>query len=363
MKNFKSEGNEIRIHLTNISGVGATKLMQSLLPEIINTKKYFIKIAYLQFKKKDFIGIKFNNNTLIKYYRRYLPNSISRFLECTLFGYKFNGNTPLLVLGDMPIRCKSKQIVFLQNTLLLKASTEIKGLASIKYWLLRNIFKFNLRYVTKFIVQTESIKLLLVNKYPGLVGKVIVISQPAPSWLLNSNIKRTELSGCLQSGLNLFYPAAFYPHKNHKILSNFNSDNSLPISKIILTIPEGSISFHKNSKVECLGMLDEESVLDIYKKVDSLLFLSLTESLGFPLIEAMSIGIPIICSDLEYSRLLCGDQAIYFEPNNINSLEKAINSLHIKLADGWWPDWSAQLRNVPYDWESVAKTMIDNVLS
>ena len=37
--------------------------------------------------------------------------------------------------------------------------------------------------------------------------------------------------------------------------------------------------------------------------MDALLFLSTDESYGFPLIEAMFVGLPIICPDLPYARV------------------------------------------------------------
>jgi glycosyltransferase involved in cell wall biosynthesis len=97
--------------------------------------------------------------------------------------------------------------------------------------------------------------------------------------------------------------------------------------------------------------------------VDALLFLSKKESYGFPLLEAMFVGLPIVCPDRPYARIICGDQAIYFDPDEPDSLLIALLNLKKKLADGWWPDWSEQLMPIPKDWKEVARKMMNIVLN
>ena len=51
-----------------------------------------------------------------------------------------------------------------------------------------------------------------------------------------------------------------------------------------------------------------------------------------------------------------------FQANSADSLKDAVNELHAKLSTGYWPDWTEQLKTIPKDWESVAKTMLDIAL-
>ena len=46
-----------------------------------------------------------------------------------------------------------------------------------------------------------------------------------------------------------------------------------------------------------------------------------------PLIEAMTLGLPIVCADLPYARGLCGGEAIYFNPLSASSAWEAIAEL------------------------------------
>jgi glycosyltransferase involved in cell wall biosynthesis len=200
-------------------------------------------------------------------------------------------------------------------------------------------------------------KSALISCYPEVVGRVYIVPQPAPNWLLRSNLKRTK-SNRSSLGLKLFYPAAHYPHKNHHLLSAITHSNLWFMSELVLTIPKELNPNPEVNWIKCVGALDPSSVLDMYKNTDGLLFLSFTESLGFPLIEAMWVGLPIICPDLPYARTLCGNIAIYFNPADINSLSSAITELNQRKQNGWWPDWSTQLAAIPKDWDVVADMML-----
>ena len=103
-------------------------------------------------------------------------------------------------------------------------------------------------------------------------------------------------------------------------------------------------------------------MLKAYHDADALLFLSKEESFGFPLIEAMYLGLPIVCPDLPFARALCGDDAIYFDPNDIESLRLAIIHLKSRLIDGWQPDWNKQIKKIPKNWATAADEMLDLVM-
>ena len=73
----------------------------------------------------------------------------------------------------------------------------------------------------------------------------------------------------------------------------------------------------------------------------------------------MYIGLPIVCPNLPYALEICGDQALYFDPNCANSLMEAITALQQKIINGWYPDWRRQLQNIPISWDITATKFID----
>jgi glycosyltransferase involved in cell wall biosynthesis len=350
----------VRLHVTNIAGLGAVQLIQSLLPGFERLSAYKVEAIYLPSRGELSHYEVACSETKLIYYKRYLPNSISRLLECTLFSSKFDSTTPLLVLGDIPLRSETKQTIFVQTPLLVHGSSTGRYLGVIKYWIARWLFRLNSAYVSAFIVQTEAMKAGLIDTYPKIKGRVHVIAQPAPTWLLESQLKRTQRNIRVDSGLRLFYPAALYPHKNHQLLSTLQSNQAKtwPVSELLLTIPENYNPNPAISWIHCVDRLAPDKVINAYRTTDALLFLSLSESYGFPLVEAMWIGLPIICPDRPYARTLCGDQAIYFNPENLNSLHEALVDLRNRLDSGWWPEWSEKLHAIPRNWDEVAAAML-----
>lgn len=351
---------EVRLHLTNVAGVGATQLLQSLLPALETESEHSITDIYLPNRGALFSYRPINSAIRATPYRRYLPNAVSRFLECTLFGRRFNGQTPLLVFGDLPLRCDSQQTVFVQTPHLLRPAFFRWSLSAIKFALLRAVFRLNLRHAQNYIVQTAFMRDALISTYPSLAGKVHVIPQPVPTWLIKAGLKRSRRADSCGDKLKLIYPAASYPHKNHRLLAGINSmtASNWPVQSLQLTIkPQLNPAPHV-PWIRCTGFLAAPAMIDIYAGADALLFLSSDESYGFPLVEAMYIGLPVICPDLPYARVLCGEGAIYFDATDVSSLKTAVTQLSQRLAGGWWPDWSEQLAAIPTDWATTAKKLL-----
>ncbi|WP_448652352.1 glycosyltransferase [Pseudomonas fluorescens] len=351
----------VRLHLTNIAGLGAVQLLKSLLPALERYRGVRIVEAYLP-DRGDLASYQSADGSIkVTSYRRRLPNALSRLLECLYLGRRFSGEPPLLVMGDLPIRCAARQTVFVQNSHLLRPATFSWRIAGLKLALLRWVFRANLRYAQAFIVQTTLMRDALIASYPSLQSRVHVVPQPVPAWLLNAGLQRTGRSASGAGPLQLIYPAAGYPHKNHKLLAAVDDINMTqwPVASLELTLDQKSNPAPSLAGLRCVGMLSAQQMLEAYSRVDALLFLSTDESYGFPLVEAMFAGLPIICPDLPYARVLCGEGAIYFRADNADSLKNAVNELHGKLSAGYWPDWSEQLKTIPRDWETVAKTMLD----
>lgn len=353
----------MRIHLTNVTGLGATQLLGSLLPALLASQRVTVSDVYLSDANSPAFSHLCEAAGRIHRYKRLLPNAVSRLLECTLFSGFFDGKDPLLVLGDLPLRCKARQVVFVQTPHVLKTPHSSTSLSSLKARLMRWVFRHNSRYVQAFIVQTSAMQRALVASYPTLAGKVHTVSQPPPTWLLNARLREKPRAFTANDRLHLIYPAADYPHKNHRVLQSVCTDSQAewPVEELLLTLSPGKNPAPKVPWIKCAGILQPEAMTAAYCRADALLFLSSAESYGFPLIEAMYLGLPILCADRPYARALCGDSAIYFDPDAIQSIHAAVCELKTRLINGWRPDWSAQLSQIPPNWNAVADRFIDIV--
>ena len=346
----------LRVHLTNISGAGATQLVQSLLPALEQSSAVEITQVYMP-DRGALAGYQTQGHALT--YGRRLPNSLSRLLECTILAGQFDGDEPLLVLGDIPLRCKAPQTVLVHTPNLLKPTTRIWSMGALKYAISRWLFRLNAEYARAYIVQTPWMRDALASSCPGIVDRIHVIAQPVPAWLLAANLDKRTRRTSQSPKLNVIYPSAWYPHKNHKLLGDITADQAKdwPVDSFQLTIPQDKNPAPSVNWIKCTGFLAPGEMIQAYQCTDAMVFLSTDESYGFPLIEAMFVGLPIICPDLPYARVLCGEGAIYFDPHSVHSLHRAILTLEAQLAKGWWPDWGRQLENIPKDWSQVASEM------
>jgi glycosyltransferase involved in cell wall biosynthesis len=72
-----------------------------------------------------------------------------------------------------------------------------------------------------------------------------------------------------------------------------------------------------------LGDLPHKELLNLYDTSRALIYPSLTESFGLPLIEASALGIPIVASELDYVRDVCKPIET-FDPTSEVSIARAV---------------------------------------
>jgi glycosyltransferase involved in cell wall biosynthesis len=79
--------------------------------------------------------------------------------------------------------------------------------------------------------------------------------------------------------------------------------------------------------VLALGRVDEEELAWLYRHATLLLFPSLYEGFGFPLLEAMASGLPALVADIAPLRELGGEAAMYLPPQDPAAWAAAVKAL------------------------------------
>jgi glycosyltransferase involved in cell wall biosynthesis len=79
--------------------------------------------------------------------------------------------------------------------------------------------------------------------------------------------------------------------------------------------------------VEFIGAKSHTAMAALYRSVDAMIYPSLCESFGFPLVEAMAGGTPIVAADLEVNREICGDAALYYAAKDPERCAEAMRRL------------------------------------
>ncbi len=91
---------------------------------------------------------------------------------------------------------------------------------------------------------------------------------------------------------------------------------------------EAFIAQHNlGDRVKLLGRIPHEAVHQLYRAADVFVYPSLCESFGFPQVEAMASGLPIIAADRPLNKEMCGDAAVYYPAHDAAALAREIVSL------------------------------------
>lgn len=82
--------------------------------------------------------------------------------------------------------------------------------------------------------------------------------------------------------------------------------------------------FNIQNRVIQLIKPDDETIINLYSFADLFVFPSLIEGFGLPPLEAVSLGCPVILSDIPILRETFGEAGLYFNPYSEEALAKAI---------------------------------------
>lgn len=170
-------------------------------------------------------------------------------------------------------------------------------------WFYKNIYPFFIKFFlhsdTHVFVQLECIKKSFHNRFGVPLSNIHVIS-PTVRMPIAKHINKNVLLP-LDEKVNLFYPATPFFYKNHSIILRAIEAVDCNV-RLYLTVNEADISLTNGDKIVCLGRIEYDKVLSMYVSCDAMVYPSYIETYGLPLIEAASLGIPIIAADLPYAR-------------------------------------------------------------
>lgn len=117
-----------------------------------------------------------------------------------------------------------------------------------------------------------------------------------------------------------------------------------------------------SSKVTHLGRVSDETLLNLYRRALCLVYPSFYEGFGLPPVEAMRCGCPVIVSSTSSLPEVCGDAALYCDPQQPRTLANAIKRL---MTD---PKLVSDMRArgihqaTQYTWKSTTQKLVNCLL-
>ncbi len=134
----------------------------------------------------------------------------------------------------------------------------------------------------------------------------------------------------------MYYPAATWPHKNHKTLlaalkilqERYRFDGQLVLSGIAMKANDEILieiqSLGLEDTVKILGYLPYADLPAIYNLARVMVFPSLFEGFGIPLVEAMACGCPVACSNVTSIPEIVGNAGVVFDPRSAEDIAEKV---------------------------------------
>ena len=193
--------------------------------------------------------------------------------------------------------------------------------------------------VDSFITKEKLCRIYNLEK-----EKVIVIPfEPAP--LIKESDKKLIKKSYpkINNDLNspyIFYPAQFWPHKNHiyilESISILKKVFKIKMNVVFTGSNKGNLNYIVKSanqlqikdQVSFLGFVSNVHLLDIYIKSFALVMPTYFGPTNLPPLEAFKLGVPVFYPDFKEMKEQVGDAAIFIDIYNPNSLAEQINNLY-----------------------------------
>jgi glycosyltransferase involved in cell wall biosynthesis len=125
----------------------------------------------------------------------------------------------------------------------------------------------------------------------------------------------------------LLYPARPWPHKNHaRLYAAFaHVRRERPQLRLVLT-GEGDFGSVPDG-VDVRGRVSTDELVSLYRGAAAVVFPSLYEGFGMPVVEAMACGCPVACSNVASLPEVVGDAARLFDPRDVDDIAAAIDEV------------------------------------
>lgn len=139
----------------------------------------------------------------------------------------------------------------------------------------------------------------------------------------------------------LLYPAMAFPHKNHlrlfEALAILRDRHDLRFDLVCTgrqyeshspILAEAVERLGLGGQVRMLGSVPTDDLVALYGAAWALVFPTLFEGIGMPVLEALQYGLPVISSRAACLPEVAGDAALYFDPTSTETIVSVLLTAH-----------------------------------
>jgi len=153
----------------------------------------------------------------------------------------------------------------------------------------------------------------------------------------NSDQSMPEALAPYADRMKLFCLTRYYAHKNLEsivtmlrrfpdeladvvVITTVAADQYPTAGRFLRSIKHPDV----RGRIVNVGPLPQSALAGYYRHCQAMFLPTLLESFTITYLEAMHFGVPILTSDLDFARHVCGRAALYFDPWDVNSIKNAI---------------------------------------
>jgi glycosyltransferase involved in cell wall biosynthesis len=195
------------------------------------------------------------------------------------------------------------------------------------------------------IIGTESGKAEIVQFYGVPPERVKLVPHPTPRFALcapKNSGKEVLAKYRIPEGY-LFYPAQFWPHKNHVGLllavNLLREKYNLILPVVFVGSDTGNLPHVRrmvdelglSGQIHFLGFVPQEDLLGLYRNAFALIYLTFFGPENLPPLEAFALGCPVIASNVAGAQEQLGDAALLVDPRDEEQIVLVVKSLYDDL--------------------------------
>jgi len=341
----------IDARLFNQTGVG--RYTSNLIENLLETDKSNNYVLFVRNEDFDQVKLKIKNLKL-KIVRVNIPwHSIKEQIQFTEILNRENLDLVHFPYFSVPISYSRPFIVTIHDLIIHhfptgKASTYPNFIYMFKILGYKYIISKACKKAKKIIAVSKSTKEEIIDHLEIPQDKIKVIYEGVDDKITNhksqitNNFQKTKYK-ILNTKYFLFV-GNVYPHKNaERMIKAFNIFlQYFPETLLVLVGKEdffyrrlrkavGKLDLGK--KVEFYGRVSDEELRALYKNSIAVVVPSLMEGFGLPALEAMSNKCLVLASDIKALKEICGEDAIYFDPYNIDDIAEKMKMAYLEKFD------------------------------
>ena len=242
--------------------------------------------------------------------------------------------------GTIPIRHQSPTVLTIHD---LQYREFPQYVQSHKLAYLKTVMPRSARRADVVAVPTEFVKQTVVDAYGIDPGRIVVVQHGIESTLGMSATGEAELRQKYSLGVGpiVLLPAMTHPHKGHLFLLDVMVKHwkALGVQLVLIgaagtaeeAVSQRAGSAELTTCVKKLGRVSQADRDGLIKMSKALVFPSEYEGFGAPVIEAMALGTPVICSDRTCLPEVVGDAGLVL-PLDVDAWARALDLVESRRA-------------------------------